>query len=225
MSKHLASITLALAGFLVPAVAGAHASISSGPATANRSQKITFSVGHGCEGADTVGIRVPIPAGVTSVRALDSSFGAPIFETDVDGNVTAVSWRKPNAEALPEDRAYYEFVIRVRVPDAPFTRIAFPVEQTCYSEAGGEVQVDWAGEDAPQLIVVPARQSGWNSYTLPAAIVEDDMPTYFGDALIVWKGTAAYSPNPNIAALIATTMGVTALTGDLSSGDQLWVRY
>ena len=219
------AVLVALGGLAVGSVADAHVGISSGPAFSDRSQKITFSVGHGCEGADTVGIRVPIPAGITSVRALVSDFGAPSFETDVDGNVTAVSWRKPNEDALDGDRAYYEATIRVRVPDAPFTQIAFTIEQTCYSEAAGEAMVVWGGEDAAMLTIVPARLPGWNSYTLPAAMLEADVGTYFGDALIVWKGTAAYSSNPATAALIAATTGVTALTGDLASGDQLGVKY
>ena len=219
------AVLVALAGLAAPQVAGAHVGISSGPAFADKSQKITFSVGHGCEGDDTVGLRVVIPAGVSSARGLTSDFGRPSFETDVDGNVTAVSWRKPNEEALDGDRAYYEATIRVRVPDAPFTQIAFTVEQTCYSEANGETMVVWSGADAAMLTVVPARQAGWNSYTLGAAMLEAELGTYLGDALIVWKGTAAYSSNPATAAMIAATTGVTALTGDLAAGDQLWVKY
>lgn len=231
MSKHGLAVLVALSGLCVSGVADAHVSIASGPAFANKSQKITFSIGHGCEGDDTVGIRVPIPAGVTSVRGLISDFGAPTFETDVDGNVTAVSWRKPDADALDGDRGYYEATIRVRVPDAPFTTIYWVVEQTCYSEANGVTTALWdklPGEDgnpAAPLVIVPARQTGWNSYTLGAAMLEADLGAYLGDALIVWKGAAAYSSNPATAALIAATTGVTALTGDLAAGDQLWVKY
>jgi hypothetical protein len=47
---------------------------------------------------------------------------------------------------------------------------------------------------------------------------------FFGDALIVWKGAAAYSANPTTKELIAGTPGVTALTS-LAVGDELWVRY
>jgi hypothetical protein len=41
----------------------------------------------------------------------------------------------------------------------------------------------------------------------------------------VWKGTAAYSPNALVAAMIAMTSGVTALTGDLAVSDEIWVKY
>jgi hypothetical protein len=51
-----------------------------------------------------------------------------------------------------------------------------------------------------------------------------DLGALFGDALIVWKGTAAYSANPVTADLIKTTAGVTALTG-LTPNDEICVKY
>ena len=71
----------------------------------------------------------------------------------------------------------------------------------------------------------PPRIPGWNKYTLAAAIVATDLPAYFGDSQIVWKGTAAYSPNALVAAMIGMTAGVTALTGDLAASDEIWVKY
>jgi len=212
-------------------VADAHVSIASGPAFANKSQKITFGIGHGCDGDDTLKIKVTIPAGISSVRALRSDFGMPVITRDVDNNVTSVEWQKPDAELLDNDEAYYEMTIRARVADAPFTKIYFAVEQTCQSDTGTQTVVNWSalpgetGEPAPSLLVVPQRQPGWNSYTLPAAMLEADVGVFLGDAVIVWKGAAAYSSNPATAAMIAATTGVTALTGDLASGDQLWVKY
>lgn len=206
--------------------AAAHVGVSSGPATAGRSQKITFSVGHGCEGADTVALRVEIPAGVNSVRALTGPFGKPTIE-GTPAAVTAVSWRKPNSEVLADDVGYYELTLRVRVDDVPFTRIHFRVVQTCRTAAGVESTVAWEGEDAAELLVLPARQPGWNRYTLAAgtAVAADDLPAFFGDALIVWRGTAAYSANAATMGLIAGTAGVTPLASDLAAGDELWVRY
>jgi periplasmic copper chaperone A len=212
--------------------ADAHASISSGPAAANKSQKITFSIGHGCEGADTIGVRVEIPAGITSVRGLRSDFGMPTFEKDVAGAVTAVSWRKPVAELQAEDLGYYELTIRARTPDAPFTRLQFNIDQTCRTTAGVETTVHWneapGGEnEAPLLTVVPARQSGWNKYVLGATttIPVADLPVYFADALIVWRGTEAYTPNSNTLALIQGTPGVSELASDLVATNEIWVKY
>lgn len=222
--------SLAFASLLVAGTASAHVSISSGPAAATKSQKITFSVGHGCTGADTIGLRVEIPAGVTGVRALTGDLGKPSIEGTAAA-VTAVSWRKPVTELQDTDFGYYEATIRARVGDVPFTTIYFRVFQTCRTAAGVETTVAWTalpgdpGNEAAALLVVPTRQSGWNRYTLVTAITVDDLPTFFTDAQIVWRGTEAYSANPNTATLIGTTSGVTALATELAAGQQIWVRY
>lgn len=217
--------------------AEAHISISSGPAAANKSQIITFSVGHGCQDAalkklDTVKIRVSIPAGVTGVRAMFSDFGKPTVITS--GTViTAVEWTKPAADLLDGDDAYYELKLRAKVPDAPFTKLKFDVQQTCEdSTTHQQVIADWnapegstTGEPAPYLTVVPAHTTGWNKLTVPRALTQDEVPTYLGDALIVWRGAAAYSSNPNTAAMIAATPGVTAMAAGLQANDEIWVKY
>lgn len=213
--------------------ADAHVSIISGPAAANKSQKITFGVGHGCTGADTLKIRVEIPAGVTSVRALYSDFGKPSIEGTAAA-VTAVTWTKDLADLQAEDFGYYELTIRARVADVPFSTILFNVYQTCRTAGGVETTVPWTelpgtvggtGDTAPGLIVVPARIPGWNKFTLAAAVPFANVPTYLGDAQIVWKGNAAYSSSAALAPMIANTPGVTALSTDLAAGDELWVKY
>lgn len=77
-------------------------------------------------------------------------------------------------------------------------------------------------EPAPALVVVPAHLPGWNKVTVAAAV--PDVGVFFGDAQIVWKGTAAYSANPATKDLIGATPGVIPLTL-LAAGDELWVRY
>lgn len=226
----IASVLLAT----TPAVA--HVSLASGPAAANKSQKITFGVGHGCHigdiEADTYKVRVDIPAGITSVRAFTSDFGKPKMIRDTGGAIIAVEWQKPLADLQDdEDTQYYEITIRAKVADVPFTQIKFDIHQTCRTTAGVEQTVIWneapggTGNTSPMLTVVPPRTPGWNKYVIPAAIPEANIPMYFADALIAWRGTSAYSSNPNTAAMIATTSGVTPLTGDLQANDELWVRY
>jgi len=218
-------------------VAQAHVSISSGPAAANKSQLITFAIGHGCEDSamkhlDTIKVRVTIPAGVTSVRALFSDFGKPTVIKS-SGTVTAVEWTKPVLDLLDGDDGYYELKIRAKVPDAPFTQLKFDVQQTCEdSTTHQQMVVDWnapagstTGEPAPYLTVVPTRTNGWNKFTVTQALTQDQVPTYLGDALIVWKGNFAYSGNANTAGQIANTPGVTPLTEGLQAGDEIWVRY
>lgn len=208
-------------------VAAAHVSIASGPAAANKSQKITFGVGHGCEGADTVKVRVEIPAALTGVRALRSDFGKATVERDAADVITAITWDKPLAELLDEDYGYYEITIRGRTPDAAFTKLVFAVTQTCRTAAGVETVVHWDGteNEAPTLVIAPAHQAGWNRYTLATAVTEEDLPAYLGDALIVWRGTAAYTSNPNTLAQIQATTGVSVLTGGLAAADEIWVKY
>jgi uncharacterized protein YcnI len=214
---------------LASGTAVAHPHIDSGPVQANRSgELVTFGISHGCSGKDTVKVEVSIPAGVSSVRGLYGPFGAPKVVKDGSNNVTLVTWEKATYEA--GDNTYGQFTLRLRVADVPFTSLQFDVKQTC-RDATGDTVVDWNeptdanGMAAPRLLVVPARTTGWNKYTLASAVAEADVPTYFGDAQIVWKGTAAYSSNAVVAAMIAMTPGVTALTGGLAAGDEIWVKY
>ncbi len=217
--------------------AAAHVSIASGPAGANKSQIISFGVGHGCETAagkhlDTIKIRVTIPAGVTGVRALFSDFGKPTLVKSGEV-VTHVEWTKARADLLDGDDSYYELKIRARTPATAFAKLGFVVEQTCQDSATDEqMVVSWdqpdgvtTGNPAPQLVVVPSHGTGWVQLEVPRALTQDEIPLYLGDAQIVWRGTAAYSPNAATAALIAATPGVTALAGGLAANDKIWVRY
>lgn len=213
---------------LLATTAHAHVSISSGPAVANTSQEVTFSVAHGCPTtggamADTVKLTIDIPAGVTSVRPMPSDFG----KVTVTGSpVTSVTYEKTPGTELPADTAFYKFVIRLKPPNAPFTKVYFKAHQYCNGVA---LPVEWVGlpgddagaEPAGELLVLPARLPGWNKWTVPVDIKD---LTLFKDALIVWRGNAAYSANPNTVAQIKAEAGVTELT-ELKANDEIWVRY
>jgi periplasmic copper chaperone A len=234
MKRALQTMVLAATAAGVPAVAEAHVSIASGPGFANATQEIVFGVGHGCAGADTYKVRVQIPAGVTSVRPLRSDFGKVSVEKDDAGTITAVVWQKAEADALDADIAFYKLVVRLKVPDAPWKPIYFPAEQTCRAAGGAMSVVNWAGlppttpvdggedEPAPALQVLPARKPGWNRYVVTQAV--PDLSVLFADALVVWKGTAAYSANPATVELIRGTYGVTVLSS-LVANDEIWVKY
>jgi periplasmic copper chaperone A len=229
----LSLVSLVTASLLTASLAEAHVSIVSGPAASSKSQKITFGVGHGCGALDTTKIRVEIPAGISGVRPLASDFGKPIVEK-TGNNVIAVTWEKPEGNRQTDDVEYHELTLRARVDAKPFSVVYFRVIQTCTPAVGDDVVVDWIattpgaeGEPAAELLVTPARTPGWNKYTLDATttVAGNELAKYLGDALIVWRGNAAYSSNANTAAMIATTPGVTALTGDLRPNDVLWVKY
>lgn len=224
------SLAAAFAVALISSTAEAHISIANPSVAANTSgQKITLAISHGCGTSDTRSIKVDIPTGVlTSIRPLYSDFGA--FSVTKAGNpaqVTSITWTKTEP-ALDADDAFYEITFRARVADMPFTQVPVTVTQTC---ADGTV-VPWdqppgatTGEPAPLLTIVPARTTGWNKFTLTKAIAVADLPVYFKEALIVWKGNAAFSTNLVTAMLISTTNGVTPLATDLAIGDEIWVKY
>jgi uncharacterized protein YcnI len=225
---------VAATGFLVSLAAQAHIEVASGPATSNATNEVVFGVGHGCSGNDTYKVVIDIPAGVTGVRPMRSDFAIPTVQQDQAGNVTSVSWQKPDTDALASDILFYKLTIRFKTPDQPLSTVYFVAHQTCRAANGDLSVVEWhdtpttppdqqTGEPAAALKLVPARMPGWNKYTVPAAM--SDLSVFFKDALIVWKGTAsAYSGNPNIASLITSTAGVTPLTS-LNAGDEVWVKY
>ncbi|HMI85294.1 MAG TPA: DUF1775 domain-containing protein [Polyangiaceae bacterium] len=230
MRRSVEAILLGAAISLVPAIAAAHISITSGAGFANTTQIIKFGVGHGCEGLDTYSVKIDIPADVTSPLPMPSDFGRMSVETDATGTVTAVVWTRSEQESYSKDFAYYELSLRAKLPNKAFTTTYFPTHQFCRSPDGGVVVTDWIGTDpadatvepAPAVRVVPARRAGWNKFSVAAVVAE--LPTFFGDALIVWKGNAAFSPNPTTTELIKTTSGVTPLTS-LDANDEIWVKY
>jgi len=216
---------------LTARTAHAHVSIVSGIAYANTTGEIVFGVGHGCAGADTSSVQVEIPAGVGSVRPQASGFDQVDVETDATGAVVAVTWQKHGSSVLDADSLYYKLSLRLKLPDQPFSTLYFPAHQTCTAKDGNTTVVDWVGMDeaegssvepAPALKIVPARFPGWNKFTVPSALSE--LGPFFGDAQIVWQGSAAYSSNPTTAELIAGTSGVSELSS-LQAGDQIWVKY
>jgi uncharacterized protein YcnI len=216
-------------------VASAHVSVA-GPGYAGQTQVLAFSIGHGCEGADTVRLEIKIPSQITSVRAVPSVFGPVTLNADATGVVTSVTWTKDTARDL--DEMYYPFGLRVRLPDAPFTTLLFPSTQVCRAADGTETTVEWAAspeevaaaeaadagvvpEPAPTLAILPVRGPGWNKYEAPAAITDLSV---FDDAEIVWVGDAAYSSNATTLELIANEDGVDVLT-KIAAGAEIWVKY
>ncbi len=103
MIRSTTTLALSCLSIFVPSLAHAHISVASGLGIASTTQEITFSVGHGCAGADTLAVSVEIPAGVTSVRPETSDYGQVDVQTDEAGTVTLVSWKKDDAAALETD--------------------------------------------------------------------------------------------------------------------------
>ena len=230
--------SLIVASILLAApLAAAHPNVTSGPAFANKGgQIITIGLSHGCDGLDTLSLKLDIPAGVTSVRALPAEgFGKPAIAKSGTA-VSSITWAKTSdAELQPDDPQFYEFKFRARIGDVPFTQVLFTITQVCRNPAdppGVVTTVVWdqppgstTGEPAAPLTVLPARVAGWNKLTVPVAIPEADYGIWFADAQIVWAGTRAFSPNPITLGQIGATAGVSLLAGEIAAGTELMVKY
>lgn len=240
MSTRLVAAAAALmATIVLAAPAEAHVSLT-GPAIAGTSQELTFGVGHGCSGVDTQRVRIVIPPGITSVRAVDAPWAKAVVEKDDTGLVKAVTWSKANADVVDGDPNYYKVSLRIGVPNMPFTKLAFATYQTCRTPGGVESKHDWIGgsadapaapgvdaaaiDPAPSVVIVPKRSPGWNKYVPTVAISGADLNAFFGDALIVWVANAAYSSNGETAARIKTEPNTQVLDA-IAAGATVWVKY
>ena len=218
--------------FALGGSASAHVSLA-GPGFAKQNQVLTFSIGHGCEGADSYKLEIAIPKEVTSVRGMPSVWGDADVRTDATGAPVSVVWSK--ASVRPLDDQFYQMAIRIGVPDMAFRTLYFPAVQTCRTPDGTESIVEWKAlpdeitaapkgeepEPAPSLLILPPRSAGWNRYTVPEAVTDLSV---FKDALIVWAGDAAYSANPATTEQITNEKGVTLLE-EIAAGTEIWVKY
>jgi uncharacterized protein YcnI len=233
-TKIIPAVVAGLGVVAVSSEAYAHVSLA-GPGFATQSQVLTFSIGHGCTGADSFKLQIAIPKEVTTVRGMPGVWGDAQVNADDTGAVTSVAWSKDKAKVHPVDDQFYQMQIRITVPDMAFQTLYFPATQTCAASDGTETIVEWKAlpaevaaapkgeepEPAPALVILPPRSAGWNKFTVPSDVSDLSM---FKDALIVWAGDAAYSANPATSEQIKNEDGVTPLT-KIAAGTEIWVRY
>lgn len=113
--------TLILAALLAPfAAAHAHVTLEQSSAQAGAYQKLTFRVGHGCQGSPTRAITVMLPESVTGAKPM------PKFGWTVTGAVREVKWS--GGPLL--DEHYDEFTMQVKLP-ADAGKVYFKVVQDC----------------------------------------------------------------------------------------------
>ena len=225
----LKTIVIASAAIILGSIQSAQAHTSfvitdSSNAFAGKSYFATLNLGHGCEDVlsgvkfDTEKLEVDIPAGVTSIRPMDSAWATATVVKDVDGNITQLVWTRTNAP-LAEDSQLYRVSFTAKLPDAPMTTLAFPARQICHNTNAVEITTPWEGAEAPTLKLLPPRAPGWNKYTAQADIDDTTINAFFSDAYIVWSGSAAYSANPVTAGLITNTLTI------IPAGADFWVKY
>src|SRR5262245_18782971 len=120
MNREVVKVLGVLGTTLTASSVSAHVSITSGAGFADTSQIVTFGVGHGCEGSDTLRVRIEIPSQVVSIRALNSDLGPASVELDDAELVRAVTWEKAESSVIAADLNYYSASIRIKVPNEPF---------------------------------------------------------------------------------------------------------
>lgn len=143
----------ACAALLAPA-AQAHVTLEQTTGIAGSYQKLTFRVGHGCDGKATTGLTVSLPEGATGAKPMPKA-GWKVDVVD-SGAIHDIAWK---GGSLPD--AYFdEFVLQVKLTGDP-GKLYFRIVQQC-----GKASVAWdeipgdAGiklkAPAPVLEVVPA---------------------------------------------------------------------
>lgn len=139
-------ILLALLGFTAVA-AHAHVTLGETSGYAGTYQKLSFRVGHGCDGKATTGLTVTLPEGATHAKPMPKAG----WKIDIvsSGALNEITWK---GGALPD--AYFdEFVLQAKLPAEP-GKLYFRIVQQC-----GKVNVAWdeiAGEGMSKGVKAPA---------------------------------------------------------------------
>ncbi len=166
---------LCLAAILVAATthtALAHATLEQESVTQNKTEKLTVRIGHGCDGAPTLRLRVRIPDGVIAVKPMPKAGWT--LETTVEpyaepydyfGNSLTEGVREIVWTGSLDDAHYDEFVFRGRITESTEagTMLYVPIVQECADAAERWIEIPAAGQSgddleapAPGVMVSPA---------------------------------------------------------------------
>ncbi|RFP15925.1 MULTISPECIES: YcnI family protein [unclassified Duganella] len=147
-------LALAFSAAMLAPAAQAHVTLEQTTGLAGSFQKLTFRVGHGCDGTATKGLTVSLPEGASNAKPMPKA-GWKI-NVATNGGVQEISWK---GGPLPD--AYFdEFVVQVKLTAEP-GKLYFRVVQQCdkVSVAWDEIPGDGAAKlkaPAPVLEVLPA---------------------------------------------------------------------
>jgi uncharacterized protein YcnI len=140
------TISLLIAAGLAAPLAHAHITLEQAGAPAGAYQKLTFRVGHGCEGSATNTLTVVLPDGVAgakpmpkpgwSIATVDGKLATPVVShgATITSAVREVSWK---GGPLP-DSQYDEFILQVKLPEA-VGKLHFKVIQVC-----DKIRAEWS---------------------------------------------------------------------------------
>lgn len=167
MNKTFAIAAAALGAALSP-FAFAHVTLDQPTGQADTYHKLTFRVGHGCDGSPTKSITVTMPESVTGAKPMPKA-GWKITTAQGKLSVPQESHGKTITTAVREvtwsggplaDEHFDEFVVQAKLPAEP-GKVYFRVVQQCVkgSVAWDEIPGDAGAKllaPAPVLTVVPA---------------------------------------------------------------------
>ena len=167
MSMNRIAASIGAAALACPCVsaAQAHITLETQQAAVKSTYKAVLRVGHGCEGAASLKIRVQIPEGVIAVKPMPKpgwaleTIKAPYkqparyFDEALSEGVREIIW---TGKLL--DEHYDEFVFRAYLSDSlqPDTMLYFPAVQEC------------EGGKAERWIEIPAAGKSADDYKYPA---------------------------------------------------------
>lgn len=165
--RALARLGAAAGGITVLALAlaapaSAHVTVTPSDTAAGAYTVLTFSVGHGCEGSPTTGIRIQIPEGINSVTPTRTPFydvtkqtkklDPPV--TDAHGNqlterVDTVTY---TAKTPLPDGIRDTFELSLQLPeDAAGQDLAFKTIQTCQTGETAWIEIPAEGQSEDDL--------------------------------------------------------------------------
>lgn len=147
----------ALVSTLSP-IALAHVGLEQPKAVAGSYHKLTFKIGHGCEGTGTHTVKVSLPETAMGAKPMPKvgwkidTTVAPLSKPytshgkNIDKDVREVTW----SGGLLPDAYYDEFSIQVKLTDTP-GKIYFKVTQLCEKGRWDWVEIPAEGQSAKGL--------------------------------------------------------------------------
>lgn len=155
-----------------PHIALAHATLEQESVSQNATEKLTVRIGHGCDGAATLRVRVRVPDGMIAVKPMPKAGWAletvvePYDEAyDYYGNSLTEGVREIVWSGELADGHYDEFVFRGRITDATEagSMLYVPIVQECADAAERWIEIPQEGQSsddlagpAPGVMVRPA---------------------------------------------------------------------
>jgi len=166
----LSRLAFVATGLVYAQIASAHITLDQPSATAGSYQKLTFKVGHGCDGSATNAIKISIPESVAGAKPMPKAGWTLATKVEplktpytshgktITSDVREIIW---TGGPLPD--AYYdEFSIHVKLPDTP-GKLYFNVVQQCEKGNLAWIEIPQEGKDkaslrypAPSMDITPA---------------------------------------------------------------------